>query len=132
MPNSNPYAPPLAEVRDMQSPAITSGQRAMIVTLAGIQLGFMVLYAPLHFELVRVGASNVLSYLASNFGALCLYIAVARLWFKSKGKLSFWLASLSFVSTLPMWGFTRFISAPFYIGLVAALFGIGLTMRAKP
>jgi hypothetical protein len=52
--------------------------------------------------------------------------------FSSKGKILFLLASLGFAVALPQWGLGFFWSTPFYIGLLAALFGAWIVWEKNP
>lgn len=123
----NPYAPPESNVDIAQDPKRTM-LGWVILALAVLQMLWLLLIIPGHFELVRTGAVSVVAGILGLAGCVLVYIGAVR--FASNrhhGRRVFFVALLLLLFSLRGWGVTYSWSYPYILGAAIAVLGFILT-----
>jgi hypothetical protein len=127
----NPFTPPAARVEDAQasaSPSRSNAYRYAFGVVLFVHVGLMVRFWPLHFELVRTGATNMFAFLAGIVGTGCLYVAsVFVLRGRRRGRAAFVVGAVALAFAVGSWGPGNLWSWPFGLGLILSVWGAVLT-----
>ena len=125
----NPYTPPTADVAKVD-PTSRRPVAFVILGLALLQLLWVLLYMSAYLELVRTGATSVVTTFGGFVGCILLYVGAAYFAVNTaRGSRLFFVSVVFFFISLKGWGLMYFWSYPHIAGAAIAIAGWWFSRR---